>query len=132
MALRVMIVDDDIVSQFDVQYRLKQTKKNDLEITISDSAEKALEECKRLMNNYNLLPDVILLDLSMGKMSGWDLVDELQSINKCYTPPRVYILSSFIDSKNREIAKNHAIIKGFYDKPITVKNLNDIFDKVAF
>jgi len=112
MALEVLIIDDDIVSQFATRYCINQYKNIDLRIRDSYSAEDALLLYKNLINNNNKLPDIILLDLSMDKMSGWEFIDHLIILVKNQLKPKVFVLSTFNIKEHRERAKNHELIHG--------------------
>ena len=82
-----------------------------------------------MLKNEKKLPDFIFLDLSMGEMDGWGFIDNLDIISKGFDRPKIYILSAFSNAKDREVAKNHDLISGFFNKPLTRGNLDIVFDK---
>ncbi|WP_394747068.1 response regulator [Spongiimicrobium salis] len=125
MSLKVCIIDDDLVSQFATQYRIEQSE---IPCSISnyDSAEKFLEV---ITGNKNVLamPDILLLDLIMTGMSGWELLEEVEKRLGTNFKTKVYVLSAFNNSKDRKLAKSHPKIQGYFDKPLSKDNVDKIF-----
>ncbi len=71
------------------------------------------------------MPDLILLDLHMNMMTGWEFLDWYNkwTSSRQHYPP-VYILSSTISDEDSRKAMNYKQVEGFITKPITVENLN--------
>ena len=74
-------------------------------------------------------PLIIFLDINMPGLSGWDILDNLKLngnlINKnC----KVYMLTSSIDPKDKEMANNHDLVKGFFVKPLINLNLKALIE----
>ena len=64
------------------------------------------------------LPDIILLDLDMPTLSGWNFLDSFNSIATLEgSPTSVYIITSSIDPLDRQRSKLYSCVKGFYTKP---------------
>lgn len=72
------------------------------------------------------MPDIIFLDLVMDGMNGWDFLENLQTLFKKHELPSVYVLSAFTNAKDRAIAKGHALIAGYIDKPLSRSYLEKI------
>ena len=128
MSLTVCIIDDDLVSQFATRYCVQQFF-TDLEVTTCESGEEGLSFCSQLFEESNQLPDIIFLDLVMKGMDGWAFVEELKLRFKKVKLPSIYILSAFAKSQDREIAKEHPLISGYMDKPLSRIHLESIFSK---
>ena len=125
MELTIYIIDDDLVSQFASRYCIEQTNSN-CRIIIFDSAEKALDKLYNLDPIESDFPDVLFLDLIMGGMDGWRFLDKFQQIVPNPKRTKIYLLSAFVNSKDREIAKQHPMIHGYYDKPLSKRVVNEI------
>ncbi|MEM9981557.1 MAG: response regulator, partial [Bacteroidota bacterium] len=70
-----------------------------------------------------LKTDMILLDINMKGMSGWEFLEEFQKL-KSKVP--VYILTSSTDIHDIQKAKEYSVVKGFIMKPLTQQVLADI------
>ncbi len=70
------------------------------------------------------LPQIILLDIEMPIMDGWDFLNEIALLNTQNTT--IYIVSSSISHEDKEKAKAFPKIKGFFSKPITVDTILQI------
>ena len=114
MELKVLIIDDDLVSQFASRYCIEQSISNCRTI-VYDTAEAVLNMFADPLHNEEDVPDLLFLDLVMRGMDGW----ELQKTD-------IYILSAFSNSKDRARAKGHPMIKGHFDKPLS----KSIMDKI--
>ncbi|WP_339725827.1 response regulator [Maribacter stanieri] len=113
-----LVIDDDMVSQFTARYAVQQSN-FDAQIYVCDSATEALNLLTELKDENKPIPDYILLDLIMPEMTGWEFIDELQSYNGSLNQMKIFIMSAFTNAKDRERAKNHRAIDGYYEKPIS-------------
>lgn len=70
----------------------------------------------------------ILLDINMPTMTGWEFLDEYEKltpgVKQNYT---VYILSSSIDERDMERARNNSNVKGYLIKPLKLAVIEDLF-----
>ncbi|MGB7394446.1 MAG: response regulator [Pricia sp.] len=114
----IWIIDDDLVSLYATRYRIGQTKTT-AKVFDFDTAEIALEYYEKALRNKGQLPDIIFLDLIMPGINGWQFLETLKSMKAHGKVPNVYVLSSFSNSKDRRLAKEHASILGYFDKPIS-------------
>lgn len=126
MQTTIFIIDDDLVSQFATRYCIEQYN-GDFNIVACGSAEEGLKLCANLLAEKEPLPDIIFLDLVMGDMNGWAFIDNLELISEGHKQPDIYVLSAFVNSKDRAIAKEHSLIAGYFDKPLTKASLEKIF-----
>lgn len=125
MKLTTCIIDDDLVSQFATRYCIQQSP-GDFEIITCSSGEEGLKTCITMAEEEDKLPDIIFLDLVMDGMSGWDFLNNLQQLFKDHPLPSVYVLSAFTNSSDRAIAKEHHMIAGYVDKPLSRSFLEKI------
>lgn len=85
--------------------------------------------CFDHLKENNKLPDLIFLDLVMEGMSGWDFLHNLENLFHDNKLPRVYVLSAFVNTIDRAIAKEHKLISGYIDKPLSRAYLEKILVK---
>lgn len=128
MSKRLLLVDDD-----EIQHKITELiiKKLDLSISYTSyiKAQDVLSFLIKHHKNYSVLPDLILLDLDMPEISGWDFLDIFE-IFKQYFVKRIsiVILTSSIDIKDKEKISMYESVKGFYSKPFTQEAMQDILD----
>lgn len=128
MGLLVCIIDDDLVSQFATQYRVKQADES-CDLISFDSAKEGLEMYVDNLANEKPVPDILLLDLVMPIMDGWEFLDEFENISDFNIPTDIYILSSFTNSEDRKKAKTHPLVKGYFNKPLTRMDVQKFLQK---
>jgi len=81
--------------------------------------------CPAARNAYNMAvenePDLIMIDINMQEMNGFDVVKKLRQHKKTSQTPVIILSASepdFESSKAIEVGAN-----GFLPKPLTIKNL---------
>src|SRR6476659_2686804 len=125
------IIDDDDVYIFGVK-KLIQIKGLCDNLMVFKNGKEALNYLSSIFNTPNLLPDVILLDINMPEMNGWQFAEEFTKLN--HQPEKkitVYMVSSSIDPKDEERAKSLSVVSNYYLKPITLYMLTGIFEAAA-
>ena len=128
MKLTVCIIDDDLVSQFATRYCIQQSQ-GEFEIITCSSGEEGLSVFMDLLESTGKLPDIVFLDLVMDGMDGWTFLENLQNLFKGQALPEIYVLSAFVNSKDRAIAKEHKLISGYIDKPLSRNFLDKILEQ---
>ena len=76
------------------------------------------------------LPDVILLDLNMPILDGWQFLEVFSTI-ALVKKIAVFILTSSIDPHDLEMAKKHALVKGYIVKPVTAHKLAEASNLIS-
>ncbi len=82
---------------------------------------------RQLQEAPDNLPELILLDINMPVLNGWEFLDEfIALLPKLPVEIPVYMLSSTIDQADFDKAETYSVVKGFYSKPLTRENLVEI------
>ncbi|OYX86442.1 MAG: response regulator [Flavobacteriales bacterium 32-34-25] len=115
------LIDDDKLS---IKLMSMLIAKNNFceEIISFHNPKTALDELKNNAKDPSKLPDVILLDLNMPVLDGWQFLDEFILI-EFSKEIVVFIVSSSIDPSDLEMAKNYPIVKDYIIKPLTSEKL---------
>lgn len=125
----IFIVDDDKIYRYTTEKYIELLKLAKEVRTYSDG-EEALNSIKENVNNADKLPDIILLDVNMPIMDGWDFIEEYTSLNP--SPVKkitLYMVSSSIDERDRDRALKIAQITDYIVKPITEEYLIKLIQK---
>jgi two-component SAPR family response regulator len=125
-AARYLIIDDDRMTLFLCSILIRKTVKD----AIITTFEKPKEALRFIAENYPLSNDqktVLLLDINMSILSGWDFIQELLNMD----PPVIeqfciYIQSSSVDSRDLEKASSDPYILDFISKPLKKDLLSTI------
>ena len=70
----------------------------------------------------NEIPKLILLDINMPIMNGWEFLEKFITLSN-YKETSIFIVSSSIDHKDIEKAEKHPKVSGFINKPIRPNDL---------
>ncbi len=73
------------------------------------------------------LPDLILLDLLMPKISGFEFLEQLRKDDKLKNIP-VIVISALTDDESIGRIRNHEIVE-FVSKPVDIANLLTLVEK---
>jgi CheY-like chemotaxis protein len=124
------IVDDDKIYTFLVKRTIEQTNLVDL-IKVFGNGLDAIDFLKKNADNPDSLPEIILLDLSMPVMDGWEFIEEYMLLSpKLGRMITIYIVSSSISPHDIAKAKSISSVTDFIIKPISKENLIEIFKKL--
>jgi DNA-binding response OmpR family regulator len=98
----ILIVDDDEIYLSITELSLK----NEFEVFTANSGEEALE----FLNESQVIPDLIMLDILMPVMDGWVVFDKIHDIAALKFTPIM-----FFTSLDEESAKERAYELGAFD-----------------
>lgn len=126
----IAIVDDDEIFVFLTRKVIERSNIVELIKTFNNGLE-ALNYFRENVHNPDALPEIILLDLSMPVMDGWQFLDEYVKLHvKPAKPITIYICSSSISPDDIQRAKNISVVSDYLIKPITKEKLVDIIEKL--
>lgn len=122
----VFIVDDDNMYLMILKRRIE---KMDSDVVIESylNGLAASEELQKRITENKPLPDVILLDINMPVMDGWQFLKKVstdfpQALNQIKT----YIVSTSLEDRDRERALNDKHVTEYISKPIPPEKLKEI------
>jgi CheY-like chemotaxis protein len=109
MSKKIWLIDDNDIERFIARKMLELC---DVTIDISEFSN-GFEALKQLRKNT---PDIILLDISMPKMDGWEFIDALEGI-MFEKEKFIYMLSSSDNYEDMKKSENNKYIAKYFVKP---------------
>jgi DNA-binding response OmpR family regulator len=119
---KIMIVDDEKDQIFSVKTGFETAYPDKYEIIGAESGKKCFELLEK-----NIIPDLILLDIMMPKMDGWEVFDKLHA-NQKYNKIPVIFLTARSDTFATDAGK--MIADDYIEKPIEIEELKDRIENV--
>jgi CheY-like chemotaxis protein len=119
---KVLLVDDDAVVNFINRLMLTD---HDVDCTVAE-ANDGQQAIEHIMANGDC-PDVILLDINMPGMDGFEFLAEYEKRGKCCLNSKIYMLTSSPRQEEREKALTSRFVKGFFDKPLAPEHIREMF-----
>lgn len=124
------LVDDDDVFVLLTKIAIKKTNLVDQIMVFSNGLE-ALMFLKEKKHQEDALPEIILLDLSMPIMDGWQFLEKFSKLHpKLIKKVTIYICSSSISPRDILRAKTINEVSDYIIKPITKDKLKDIIHRL--
>ena len=122
----VMLVDDDDIFVYLTKKTIDKTELINLMNVVNNGFD-AINFFKENAGNPEALPEIILLDLSMPVMDGWQFLEEYTllapQLNKKIV---IYIITSSISPDDIEKARRIAAVSDYMIKPVTKEKLTHI------
>ena len=124
----VFVVDDDKIFHFIIKKLLVSNNIN-VEPEFFENGLLAIEGIKSKLDNEENPPDLILLDINMPILDGWQFLEEFKLLkDKIKKEIAIYIISSSDNTVDRNRANDFKDdITDYYLKPITIDGLKSIF-----
>jgi len=96
-------------------------------------AENGLEALKMLENPDQPQPELILLDINMPKMNGWEFLEAYKKLDKDEKNKKiVMILTTSMNPEDKAKADQSQRVSEFNIKPLTPEMLKNILSKYSF
>lgn len=113
MKKKIMVVDDEPDQIFSLKLILEHN--NEYEII---GAKNGLE-CLELLEKNNM-PDLILLDIMMPKMNGWEVLKHIRSKSEWKDIPVIFLTALTGKDKRN---KGNIVADGYIEKPYDLDDL---------
>lgn len=119
----ILLIDDDPVFTW-LAHRMIVKLNDSLNVKIFVNGEDAL-----LFLRDTFAPTdsyLLILDINMPIMNGWDLVDAIAAPNSFAQDKdnfAIYIVSSSIDPKDKDKAGQWSMVKGYFGKPLDIEDM---------
>ncbi|HWB26180.1 MAG TPA: response regulator [Chitinophagaceae bacterium] len=124
------IIDDDQVYQFVMKKTIEQSGYVQSVLQFYDG-EEAIAYFKEQSETVEALPEVVLLDINMPYMDGWQFLDEFVKVDfkKDYRFT-IFIVTSSNTTEDINKAKEYSVVTGYHVKPITREKFDEMIQSI--
>jgi CheY-like chemotaxis protein len=120
----ICIIDDDPLFIEGTKTIIDMSRTNN-DYVVYYNGEDALKAISEKINNSEILPDIIFLDLNMPIMDGWQFLKAFSELAISICIP-IYVVSSSINQNDILRAKSFKCVVDYIEKPISF----DVLDKI--
>lgn len=121
----IMVVDDDMIFRESAKMWLNKENLVD-EILLFEDGELAIEWLRENIDGPK--PDMIVLDINMPIMDGWDFLQAFDELNlEGKDAISIVMVSSSINPEDIERAHSNQWLKDYVTKPLTPNKMAELF-----
>jgi CheY-like chemotaxis protein len=122
----ILLVEDDEATNFISQMVIKKMDCAE-DVHVAWNGADALEYLKQCKHTGNPRPELILLDINMPGLNGWDFLEEYHQLNEEEKGKVVVVmLTTSMNPDDHKRAREHPDVSGFRNKPLTTGLMEDI------
>lgn len=123
MKKTICVIDDDEIYQRIIKKIISRAEVF-TDALFFKSAKVALD---KFLKRDTPLPSVILLDINMPVMDGWQFLKTLENFTPTlYEESKIFIVTSSIAYSDKEKMKDFPEVSGFLSKPLRTEKLREI------
>lgn len=119
----ILVIDDSKYDRF-IASEILEDYVEVLNFVSIDSAQNALEYLQSIEDNPKGLPEIILLDIKMPIMDGFDFLQKFDEFPESIkTSCKIFMLSSSIDPNDFQKAQKSKYVVDFIEKPLSAEKI---------
>lgn len=125
---RILLVDDDDATNFIHKIIVSQTNLYEPCIILKNGKE-AYDFCLDSLECDESKVDLIVLDINMPVMSGWEFLDVFQTELAAKYKTKIIVITTSSNPDDKARALDHPAVSQFGTKPLTRKMIEDISEQ---
>ena len=128
--INLLVIDDDDINIFIIKKIVEKTGYA-INMVSKSNGQQAIDYLNDVISANQPLPHLILIDINMPVMNGWEFVEAYQTLG---IEQRVdlYILSSSVYENDIEKTKSYSTVKGFISKPLSIERLKELIKELEY
>lgn len=127
----IYLVDDDYIFRTVASVLLKR-ELGPVEIYEFENGLKLFNKLETLNHSQERRPNIILLDINMPVMNGWEFLEELKnSPTDLRKGIQIHILTSSIAPEDINLSRTYEFIHGYITKPLTKEDIEKVNVKLV-
>lgn len=120
---RILLVDDDTVTN--LMHKRQITRRGlARHVDVATDGQSALEYLQRRAENGEDAPGLVLLDINMPRMNGFEFLRAYAEMPQaCQKVPRIVMVSTSTLRQDRQLAEVDPLVEAYETKPLTDNDL---------
>lgn len=127
--INLLVIDDDDINIFIIKKIVEKTGLN-INMVSKGNGQQAIDYIKDSIANPEQFPNLMLIDINMPIMNGWEFIEAYQMLN-IQQSVDMYILSSSVYENDIEKTKSYTSVKGFISKPLSIERLKELVNGIG-
>jgi CheY-like chemotaxis protein len=127
--INMLVIDDDEINVFIIKKIIEKTGYA-VSMISKSNGQLALDYLTALVKNGDPFPQLILVDINMPLLNGWEFLEAYEKLNMP-EQTHMYMVSSSVYENDIEKAKSYKAINGFISKPLSIGRLTELLRLVV-
>ena len=125
----ILLVDDEPSTNFIHQMVIQESELTDT-VYVRENGQEALDFLTTKIEGKFPCPDLILLDINMPVMDGWEFLESYRNLDEqCKSRMVIIMLTTSINPDDKDRAAQYGDIDDFLHKPLTVEMLFKVVEE---
>jgi CheY-like chemotaxis protein len=121
---RFMVVDDEKINTIIAELLINRVT-GEKNVILFSEPEIALMAINGVLNKPGEVNTILLLDLNMSTMTGWEFLDVYNAFDpSVHEHYQIYILTSSIDERDELKSLSYPLVRGIFSKPLTATTIH--------
>ncbi|MFM7311110.1 MAG: response regulator [Flavobacteriales bacterium] len=113
---RIALVDDDDIMNFLHEEMIQRAAPG----SIIDVFKSGKQWVNHLQDESETALDILFLDIRMPEMDGFEVLQAMGKTPSRFAGLKIYVLSSTLDDRDLDRAKNNPMVIDFLSKPLSI------------